>query len=122
MVLKNRRRIWQFETSTWHNFPTEDESATIYHSSGLVLTMMNDDTVSLDVAIDSDEQYWGIGPVNDEGYFTIQNESGKFLTAASITTTLVTGKLDQGRFKIWTEHTIKLQRMKYSSWHKELLC
>ena len=53
--------------------------------------MMNDDTVSLDVAIDSDEQYWGIGPVNDEGYFTIQNESGKFLTAASITTTLVAG-------------------------------
>ena len=100
MVLKNRRRIWQFQTSTWNNFPTEYESATIYHSSGLVLTMMNDDTVSLDVAIDSDEQYWGLGPVNEEGYFTIQNESGKFLTAASITTTLVTGNLDQECLKI----------------------
>ena len=94
MVLKNRRRIWQFQTSTWHNFPTEEESATIYHSSGLVLTMMNDDTVSLDVSIDSDEQLWAIGPVNEEGYCTIQNESGKFLTAANISTTLVTGDLN----------------------------
>ena len=30
--------------------------------------MMNDDTVSLDVAIDSDEQYWGMGFVNYEVY------------------------------------------------------
>ena len=50
--------------------------------------------VSLDVSIDSDEQLWAIGPVNEEGYCTIQNESGKFLTAASISTTLVTGDLN----------------------------
>ena len=95
MTLKNRRRVWQFQSSTWDNFIAASEYVSIHHSSGLVLTVSNDELVNLDVFLDdSDDQFWTLGPENHEGYFTIQNlKSKKYLTAAGLRTTLVTGNL-----------------------------
>ena len=96
MTLKNRRRVWQFQSSKWDNFIAASEYVSIHHSSGLVLTVSNDELVNLDVFLDdSDDQFWTLGPENDEGYFTIQNlKSSKYLTAAGLRTTLVTGNLN----------------------------
>ena len=96
MTLKNRRRVWQFQSSTWDNFIAASEYVSIHHSSGLVLTVSNDELVNLDVFLDdSDYQFWTLGPENEEGYFTIQNlKSSKYLTAAGLRTTLVTGNLN----------------------------
>ena len=96
MTLKNRRRVWQFQSSTWDNFIAASEYVSIHHSSGLVLTVSNDELVNLDVFLDdSDDQFWTLGPENKEGYFTIQNlKSCKYLTAAGLRTTLVTGNLN----------------------------
>ena len=95
MTLKNRRRVWQFQTSKWDNFQAENDYVTIHHSSGLVLTVSSDDSVDLDVFLDdSDSQFWTLGPQNEEGYCTIQSlTSRKYLTAAGLRTTIVTGNL-----------------------------
>ena len=90
MTLKNRRRVWQFQSSKWDNFISASEYVSIHHSSGLVLTVSSDELVNLDVFLDdSDDQFWTLGPENEEGYFTIQNlKSRKYLTAAGLTTTI----------------------------------
>ena len=100
--LKNRRRVWQFQSSKWDDFTAEHEYVSIHHSSGLVLTVSSDELVNLDVFLDdSDDQFWTLGPVNDEGYCTIQNlNSGKYLTAAGLRTTIVTGNVNHKIFSI----------------------
>ena len=94
--LKNRRRVWQFQSSKWDNFIAASEYVSIHHSSGLVLTVSSDELVNLDVFLDdSDGQFWTLGPENEEGYFTIQNlKSSKYLTAAGLRTTLIKGNLN----------------------------
>ena len=83
-------RVWQFQNDQWNNFPGDDEAATIHHASGLVLSVGDDDLVFLDLCIEADHQFWQKGPEDNEGYFTLQNyDTGKYLTAAGLSTTLV---------------------------------
>ena len=62
----------------------------------MVLGTTVDDKVILELKDeDKNEQLWKKGVPNNEGYFTLQNASGKFMTAISPSSLGIKGKVEK---------------------------
>ena len=68
-------------------------------SKAKILVPTNDSKVILEVKNeDKNEQLWKKGVPNNEGYFTLQNKRGKFMTAISPSSLGIKGKFEMDTF------------------------
>ena len=100
MQLKNKQGNWK-SFNDW-KFKDEEELHSIYienFSKTMVLGTTVDDKVILELKDeDKNEQLWEKGVPNYEGYFSLKNKSGKFMTAISPSSLGIKGKFEMDTF------------------------